>query len=93
MKTKRIGLILAATSLLVGASVAFSQTAMNIDPNYHRNLANAQAQIRQAYNFISQAQLANHDQLSGHAENAKRLLQQAADELKAAALTANAEGH
>lgn len=89
MNIHRMGFALVATGLFFGATTAFAQTAMNVSPQRHPNLAGAQAHIREASNLISQAQSANHDQLGGHAANAKRLLDQAADELKAAALTAN----
>ncbi|WP_301791117.1 hypothetical protein [Burkholderia oklahomensis] len=69
-----------------------AQPAQNIDPYRHPNLARAQQQIASAYRSIVAAQNANQYQLGGHADHAKQLLSEAADELKAAALTANAEG-
>jgi hypothetical protein len=58
----------------------------------HPHLQAAQSAIRSAYNELSNAQRANDHQLGGHAEAAKRLLDQASFEVKQAARTANAEG-
>ncbi|APD38676.1 hypothetical protein [Burkholderia pseudomallei] len=94
MKTNRLMAPLLATCLML-ATVAHAQTPpplQDVNPNRHPNIAAAQASIRQAYDAISAAQGANHDRLGGHAERAKRLLDEASAELKAAALTANANG-
>lgn len=61
----------------------------DIDPAKHPNLAEAQHHIVQAFEKIDEAQKANKDQLGGHAEKAKQLLDQASHELKEAAEFAN----
>jgi hypothetical protein len=61
----------------------------NIDPSKHANLAEAQHYILQAFEKIDEARRASKDQLGGHAEKAKQLLNQASRELKEAAEFAN----
>jgi hypothetical protein len=61
----------------------------NISRERHGNLASAQDLIRQAFDRIGDAQSANDDQLGGHANRARDLLRQAADELRLAADAAN----
>ncbi|MBK3333889.1 hypothetical protein [Burkholderia pseudomallei] len=93
MKTNRLMAPLLATCLML-ATAAHAQTPpplQDVNPNRHMNIAVAQASIRQAYDAISAAQAANHDRLGGHGDRAKRLLDEASAELKAAALTANGE--
>ncbi|MDN7671089.1 hypothetical protein QZM22_00755 [Burkholderia oklahomensis] len=94
MNMRRISFSVISVGILCAAtmSLANAQTAQNIDPHYHPNLARAQQQIAAAYSSIVAAQNANQYQLGGHADRAKQLLSQAAAELKAAALTANSEG-
>ena len=55
----------------------------------HGNLRTAQQLVRQAYDYVSQAQFTNNNDMGGHAGRAKELLRQANDELKMAAKTAN----
>jgi hypothetical protein len=50
----------------------------------HPNLAAAQKLTAQAYDKLEAAQKANEYDLGGHAEKAKALLKQAADEIKLA---------
>jgi hypothetical protein len=76
--------------LCAGMSAQAQQPAQNISPARHSNLAGAQEAIQQAYNLTARAQTANQSQLGGHAERAKELLREAADELKAAATTLRA---
>lgn len=71
---------------LTCAGVAVAQgPGVDIDRARHGNLAEAQEHIQQAYTKVVTAQQVNHEQLGGHAENAKHLLMQASQELKAAA--------
>jgi F0F1-type ATP synthase membrane subunit b/b' len=90
MKQKSVYL---ATALMVclafiGVSVA-QHPESNIDPARHPNLAEAQHHILQAFEKVEEAQRANKDQLGGHAEKAKQMLDQASRELKEAAEFAN----
>ncbi|MDN7676727.1 hypothetical protein QZM22_30685 [Burkholderia oklahomensis] len=64
-------------------------STVDIGARRHPLLATTQQHIRNAWDLTVRAQGVNNDQLGGHAENAKRLLDQAAEELKAAALAAN----
>ena len=61
----------------------------NISPYRHGNLAAAQELVRGAYDKMSDAQFANHDELGGHAARAKELLREANEEIKLAAIAAN----
>ncbi len=95
MNLRRVSSALITVGLISVATAACAQVpppVQNINPHHHPNLAAAQQHIGEAYNFISAAQRANQNQLGGHADRAKQLLDQASAELKAAALTANAEG-
>jgi hypothetical protein len=89
-RTRRIMLL--SVGLLCAGCAYAPPPALNISPERHPNLAAAQEAIQQAYNLTVRAQVANQGQLGGHGERAKELLREAADELKAAALTLNAEG-
>jgi hypothetical protein len=81
---------LAATALLLATATAFAQEpAQNISQSRHGNLAAAQSFTRKAYDAMTAAQMANEYDLGGHAANAKTLLDQAADEMKKAAMAAN----
>ena len=82
-------ILLGATFVAGGILIARSEPAQNIDPARHPNLAAAQALIVQAYDKIGAAQKANDWDMAGHAAHAKQLLDQASEELKAAALAAN----
>lgn len=84
--------LLTAGLLCVGMSAHAQQPAQNISPARHGNLAAAQEAVQQAYNLTVRAQGVNQGQLGGHGERAKELLREAAEELKAAATTLNAEG-
>lgn len=84
-------------ALLTGAATWFAvaaaqQPAVNIDPQRHGNLAAAQDSIVQAYARVTEAQRDNRGHLSGHAEKAKELLNQANDELRLAADTIDEGG-
>jgi hypothetical protein len=86
----KISILFATTALLVAATAASAQEpAQNISRSRHGNLAAAQAFTRQAFDKMTDAQAANEYDLGGHATRAKRLLNQAADEMKLAAQAAN----
>jgi hypothetical protein len=86
----KISILFATTALLAAATAASAQEpAQNISPSRHGNLAAAQAFTRQAFDKMTDAQAANEYDLGGHAARAKRLLDQAADEMKLAAQAAN----
>jgi hypothetical protein len=90
VKNNRLCLIAVPVICLALIGVSFAQRPeTNIDPARHPNLAEAQHHILQAFEKIDEAQGANHDQLGGHAEKAKQLLDQASRELKQAAEFAN----
>lgn len=79
-----------ALTLLAATGSAFAQEPVqNIDPSRHGNLAAAQDLVRQAYDRLSVAQRENGNDLGGHAEKAKALLQQANAEIRLAADAAN----
>ena len=81
---------LVAVAVLAAAPAAFAQEpAQNISPSRHGNLAAAQALTKQAFDKMTDAQNANEYDLGGHAGRAKELLDQAANEMKLAALAAN----
>lgn len=61
----------------------------NVSGARHPNLAAAQRLAQQAFEKISAAQQANEFDMQGHAAHAKELLDQANQELKAAAEAAN----
>ncbi|RQS43770.1 hypothetical protein [Burkholderia sp. Bp8986] len=86
------GLVVCA--LFVESAVACAQTlpGENVSVIRHTYLAAAQRSIDDAYASIVRAQDSKGHKLGGHAERAKELLQQANEELKAAAITANSEG-
>jgi len=86
MKKAAAGIV---TLLLLGGCSSNRPPAQNISPVRHPNLAAAQRACGSAYDRIVQAQQANEFDLGGHAQKAKDLLVQAADELKEAAQTAN----
>ncbi len=82
--------ILATTAFLLVTSAAIAaEPVENISATKHGNLAAAQGFTRQAYDKMTAAQAANEYDLGGHAARAKQLLDQAADEMKLAAIAAN----
>jgi F0F1-type ATP synthase membrane subunit b/b' len=90
MKQKSAYLAAALLVSLALIGVTFAQRPdTNIDPARHPNLAEAQHHIQQAFEKIGEAQRANKEELGGHAEKAKTLLEQASRELKEAAEYAN----
>ena len=84
-----IGIILGAASTFGCATMA-QQGSPYVDIGYrHGNLRNAQQNIVQAWQLVSDAQIDNDDRLGGHAARAKALLTQADEELRLAADAAN----
>lgn len=81
----------ASASVLCAMALAQAVSApyVDIDRYRHGNLAAAQDNIVQAFNYISDAQKANDGQLGGHAQRAKELLSQANGELRLAADVSN----
>jgi hypothetical protein len=90
--TKTLRAMLSIGLLCAVVSVHAQQPVENISPQRHGNLAAAQEAIENAYNLTVRAQEVNHGAMAGHAERAKQLLREAANELKAAATTLNSEG-
>ncbi|HTY85235.1 MAG TPA: hypothetical protein VMB19_13515 [Silvibacterium sp.] len=74
---------------LVAGGVIIAQPARNVSPARHPHIASAQRLTSQAYNQIVAAQEANEWDMNGHAQRARDLLDQANNELKAAAEAAN----
>jgi len=78
-------------SFLFGGALFFGGFALaqgpvvNIDGHRHPNLADAQHHLQQAYGKIDEAQKENKDELGGHAQKAKDLIDAADRELKVAA--------
>ena len=86
MTTSRIMLGALLSAVLVGGGVAVAQRPeRDIDSKKHANLASAQELCVQAWIKIDEAQKANKDELGGHAQKAKDLLEQVNHELKEAA--------
>jgi hypothetical protein len=89
MINKRVFAPLGASLLLIGGIALFGQPAQNVSKGKHPNLAAAQRLSNQAFEKISAAQTANEWDMQGHAKKAKDLLEQANNELKQAAQSAN----
>ncbi|HTS59440.1 MAG TPA: hypothetical protein VMH03_17990 [Terriglobales bacterium] len=71
--------------------VTLAQTpVVDIDAQKHPNLAAAQRHIVEATQALIKAQQENKDDMQGHAEKARQHLDQANQEIKAAAAAANA---
>ena len=92
--SKRFIPAVAGICLLVTGGVAFAQKpARNVSARRHPNIAAAQRLVAQAFDKVTAAQKANEFDMGGHAAKAKDLLEQANNELKEAALAANANAH
>jgi hypothetical protein len=89
MIKKRIFAPLIACLLLIGGIAIAEQPAQNVSKGKHPNLAAAQRLSNQAFEKITAAQQANEWDMQGHAKKAKDLLEQANNELKQAAQSAN----
>jgi hypothetical protein len=75
---------------LIGTGFVIAQAPRpDIDPHKHPNLAEAQRLLDQAYHKTVDAQKANEFDMSGHAQKAKDLMDQASRELKQAAEVAS----
>ena len=72
-----------------GFMVAQGPPGENIDGARHPHLAAAQHHIREAWGEVAEAQHANDWDMDGHAERARQLLDQAANELKLSAEASN----
>jgi hypothetical protein len=77
------------TAALIGTTLAAQAPMQDINPQRNPNLAEAQRLIGQAFAKIDVAQKDNHDDMKGHAEKAKDLLNQANAELKMAVAAAD----
>ncbi len=83
-------LTFATGSMLLMGGIALAQRPkQNVSAGRHPNLAAAQRLSSQAYDKITAAQEANEWDMEGHAKKAKGLLEEANNELKAAAEAAN----
>lgn len=91
MNLKHIIMTSIIGAALAGGSLFAQAPPDNINPQAHPNLAAAQQLIDQAYQKLTAAQQANHDDMQGHDAKAKELLTDAGHELKAAAEAA--DGH
>jgi len=92
MLKNRILAAVIGSALCIGGYALAQQPApkRNVSAAAHPNLAAAQRLTAQAFAKITAAQDANEFDLGGHAAKAKALLDQANNELKQAAQTANA---
>jgi hypothetical protein len=88
MKKSIVGL---ASLLLLTSTVLLAQG--HVSPSRHPNLAAAQRFCADAIQKITAGQQANEWDMGGHAKKAKELLTEASEEIKQAALAANANGH
>ena len=90
MNFPRNKVVLFSVAVAAAACTAYAQMPVqNIDPERHGNLAAAQRLVVQAFDRLSDAQVANDYQLGGHVGRAKELLRQANEEIKLAAEAAN----
>jgi F0F1-type ATP synthase membrane subunit b/b' len=83
-KTVYLAVLLAVGLIFMGVTLA-QRPVTNVDPAKHANLAAAQHHMVEAFEKLEEAQKANKDELGGHAEKAKELLEQASRETKEAA--------
>ena len=88
---KKIQVLIALCCALVFCGLSLAQDpVVNVDKKIHGNLYQAQTLVLQASRTIAEAQKVNNQDMQGHAEKARQLLVQANEELKAAALAADA---
>jgi hypothetical protein len=90
MKSSFLRVLIISFVVIGIVSIGAALYAKNVRRALHPNLAAAQTLIEKAINKVSAAQLANEFDMNGHAEKAKALLDKAYDEIKLAALAANA---
>jgi hypothetical protein len=88
MKKSIVGVV---SVLLLTGTVLLAQG--HVSPSRHPNLAAAQRFCADAIDKITAGQQANEWDMGGHAKKAKQLLTEASEEIKQAALAANANGH
>jgi hypothetical protein len=88
-KSLLINTILIAALFCSGSMLA-QAPVQDINGTLHANLAAAQGAVVQAYGYILAAQNQNNSDMQGHAEKARQHLIQANQEMKLAALAANA---
>ena len=91
--TKKMQIFAAVLTAVLFCGVTLAQNpTVTVDKKGHPNLAQAQEHIVQANHFLELAQKVNNYDMQGHAEKARQLLQQANDEVRAAAEAAIAAG-
>jgi uncharacterized protein (DUF3084 family) len=91
---RKTSIFSALLSGMLFSVVTLAQTpVVDIDAQKHPNLAAAQRHIVEATQAIVKAQEENKDDMQGHAEKARQHLDQANQELKAAAAASNAAVH
>jgi hypothetical protein len=83
MKTAIVGFAIALSTGLFGCAAVAGPEAN------HPNLIAAREDVHHAMEHIKAAQVANKEDMGGHAANALNLLQQAEEEIKRAAEAAN----
>jgi len=89
LKNRLLAAVFGSLLIVGGYAIAQPPPKKNISGARHPNLAAAQRLTAQAFEKITAAQEANEFDLGGHAAKAKALLDQANNELKQAAETAN----
>ena len=87
--TKTLTVTVLGALLSIGAVALAQAPARNVSAGRHPNLAAAQRLSQQAFEKITAAQQANEFDMEGHAAKAKQLLEEANNELRAAATAAN----
>jgi len=81
--------LVAGLALAVSLALLKAEPAVNVSGRRHPNIEAAQRFCADAFNKIVAAQNANEFDMGGHAQQAKRLLDEASHELKLAAEAAN----
>ena len=84
MSTRKLALGVALGLGLVTGGAIIAQ-----NPHHNPNLADAQRLVDQAIGKLDEAQRDNHYDMHGHGKRAKELLQQASQEIRAAAEAAD----
>ena len=89
MTKTRLSTAILGTLAIIGGIAIAQPPKQNINAGRHPNLARAQHQCAMASQSITAAQEANEWDMQGHAKHAKQLLDEASNELRAAATAAN----
>jgi hypothetical protein len=89
MNLRKVLATVAVSAALAGTAITAQAPIQNVEASRHPHLAAAQGLIAQAYQKILDAQAANKDQLQDHAEKAKKLLDEASNEIGQAASSSN----